>query len=1043
MPVDLGFVEKCEPWRLESRFFPSKVGGRPAWLNLKNIPRKEDLECEYCRRPCIFLCQIYAPYEEDNDAFHRTLFNPFYPSEPPVEEENWKTDISIDTWCKTCCVCGIAAPNHCSKCKIVNYCCRDHQIYDWKQYHKHNCGNNVNISNSFLFPEYELVIETEENTNEDDEDCSEVEEKEMAKYKSMTQLKETGFFQTEKDTEDLSKMANADEDEVFALFRTRIEQNPEQVLRYERNGQILYISGNTKIKDVPKCSLCGTERQFEFQIMPQLLNFFNYKDVINSIDWGILVIFTCKKSCMPKEEYAMEYIWKQDILSDKHLTAEHVNKESHIKAMEMFIKYFEITKSITIKCKICQVTGTWELITYHAKTHKLTPWYKPKDKYKRLYCNKCNVIMINEGSIKSHLNRHVRLRHKFANQNETKATPTKIIHLTSTSNYSDKNISNEEKKIQSPGSSQTIAFNKTKIVNKLKKTILQNNKLMNKTLQDKHTQPIVELSKQEKKTEFCSFDTECIFFTAKEIKSSVYLSIFKENNNIYCLVCQKDISNNFQIYYDHIFSIEHLIRLIDINIKKDRKEFIIFASINEDNKDSIDKFVTCMLCNTEIRNIDESLSKHIELKDHASYYCKWKKTCSKFYNDILTFIKYNWYYTTKYYCDICLIEFSSEICFAKHMNKNGIHLNSSNANYHSCVPCSLLWYGNNLSYSNHSKTPKHQFMISYGTCVTNKFPPEAERFLISVEENVEELLKFSYIADKSKENEILTRLKNDTVSTFNVVKAYPYGSRICGSGLPDSDINIFLDCLNTYNGTSVHKKNYSLETTVETIDSILSSKPSVWYVNEIILDDRTTIMKVWYIPMQLHCTISFKNGLDVESTNLIKHFNEIYLPCRKLILVLKKWLSFCGLSGFPCISNYALTWCIIFYLQIMLILPSVTELIQDNNKSKFIDGWQTGVSYKFSARDTSEFPFIKLLLGFFIFYAEFDYRSKIICPLLGKTIERKIFTDLTLLPNDMAPYVQYLKNTKNPKLFCLSPMCVQDPFNLSDNLTVMQQCMKC
>lgn len=54
----------------------------------------------------------------------------------------------------------------------------------------------------------------------------------MAKYESMARLKETGYFQAEKDTEDLSKMANADEDEVFALFRTRIEQNPEQVLRY-------------------------------------------------------------------------------------------------------------------------------------------------------------------------------------------------------------------------------------------------------------------------------------------------------------------------------------------------------------------------------------------------------------------------------------------------------------------------------------------------------------------------------------------------------------------------------------------------------------------------------------------------------------------------------------------------------------------------------------------------------------------------------------------------------------------------------------------
>lgn len=60
-----------------------------------------------------------------------------------------------------------------------------------------------------------------------------------------------------------------------------------------------------------------------------------------------------------------------------------------------------------------------------------------------------------------------------------------------------------------------------------------------------------------------------------------------------------------------------------------------------------------------------------------------------------------------------------------------------------------------------------------------------------------------------------------------------------------------------------------------------------------------------------------------------------------------------------------------------------------------------------------------------------------ICPLLGKTVEKKIFTDLSLLPNDMAPYVQYVRNAKNPKLFCLSPMSVQDPFNLSDNLTAM------
>lgn len=123
MTVDLGFAEKCESWLLESRFFPSKVGGKPAWLNLKDIPGEKDLRCEYCKEPCVFLCQIYAPYEESETAFHRTIYvfickkpkccksnengnlkvfrsqlpraNQFYPSEPPVEQTDWRTDISM------------------------------------------------------------------------------------------------------------------------------------------------------------------------------------------------------------------------------------------------------------------------------------------------------------------------------------------------------------------------------------------------------------------------------------------------------------------------------------------------------------------------------------------------------------------------------------------------------------------------------------------------------------------------------------------------------------------------------------------------------------------------------------------------------------------------------------------------------------------------------------------------------------------------------------------------------------------------------------
>lgn len=121
--VDIGVLEPCESWRLKSRFFPCKVGGKPAWLDLENIPSHDKLKCKHCESPCTFLCQIYAPCEENESAFHRTLFifvcresdcckpndsgnfkvfrsqlerlNKFYPSDPPEENENWRTDIGI------------------------------------------------------------------------------------------------------------------------------------------------------------------------------------------------------------------------------------------------------------------------------------------------------------------------------------------------------------------------------------------------------------------------------------------------------------------------------------------------------------------------------------------------------------------------------------------------------------------------------------------------------------------------------------------------------------------------------------------------------------------------------------------------------------------------------------------------------------------------------------------------------------------------------------------------------------------------------------
>lgn len=56
--VVLGFLEEAERWRLLSPQFPSKVGGKPAWLSQRGLPSAEELECETCHLPMVFLLQV-------------------------------------------------------------------------------------------------------------------------------------------------------------------------------------------------------------------------------------------------------------------------------------------------------------------------------------------------------------------------------------------------------------------------------------------------------------------------------------------------------------------------------------------------------------------------------------------------------------------------------------------------------------------------------------------------------------------------------------------------------------------------------------------------------------------------------------------------------------------------------------------------------------------------------------------------------------------------------------------------------------------------
>ncbi len=194
--VELGFLEETESWRLESDYFPSKVGGKPAWLALEKLPKDDELACTTCKKPCVFLLQVYAPLEEKTECFHRILFifmcknpeccksnsfvnfkvfrsqlpreNKFYSSEAPDQDyfDSTKPHPSAAQYQELCLVCGAPGSKQCGKCHRAKYCGKEHQTIDWKAGHKKICGSEKekvsSSSDSFLFPQYELVTEPED-----------------------------------------------------------------------------------------------------------------------------------------------------------------------------------------------------------------------------------------------------------------------------------------------------------------------------------------------------------------------------------------------------------------------------------------------------------------------------------------------------------------------------------------------------------------------------------------------------------------------------------------------------------------------------------------------------------------------------------------------------------------------------------------------------------------------------------------------------------------------------------------------------------------
>eukprot|EP00798_Chlamydomonas_sp_ICE-L_P016411 gene16409-22620_t len=182
-----------------------------------------------------------------------------------------------------------------------------------------------------IYPEKELVVEPEADYLEEEEAGEGRDEhiNQLIKAYQEKVIAEGELDENELPAEVLDEVEGTvnEEGRHFVLFQAKTGAAPDQCLRYcfEAGASPLWPSPHNipASNAILPCGLCGKPRQFEFQVLPQLLNYLDVdaEDPM-ALDWGSIAVYSCVDSCAtpacstsePGSAYMEEFVWVQPSL---------------------------------------------------------------------------------------------------------------------------------------------------------------------------------------------------------------------------------------------------------------------------------------------------------------------------------------------------------------------------------------------------------------------------------------------------------------------------------------------------------------------------------------------------------------------------------------------------------------------------------------------------------------------------------------------------------------------------------------------------------
>lgn len=268
------------------------------------------------------------------------------------------------------------------------------------------------------------------------------------------------------------------------------------------------------------------------------------------------------------------------------------------------------------------------------------------------------------------------------------------------------------------------------------------------------------------------------------------------------------------------------------------------------------------------------------------------------------------------------------------------------------------------------------------------------------------------------------------------LRLHPFGSIASGLALRDSDIDLYIEHVDTNLSTG----NYT-HRTFNRINNILQRSNCFSEVIPI-RQARVPIIKCKHNPTGFSLDINLSCPSSVNNTKFVRDLLQFDNRIRELITFLKIWAKQLQLIGRGNMTSYCLITLVLFYLQQPqsnqpAVLPSIKEL-QDNVPDNLI----VGVNYAYQLQEKisplpRELTTSKLIEGFFKFYRCFEFESFLISPYLGEAVPLDEFKNGEIsFPayNNQLRAVAIVNNEPEQPLQVDRCVCVQDAFALSHNV---------